>query len=102
MKMKSLKISRDEAKLRETLAQPEAVKDTGPRYPWGLEITLDKDTISKLGINVADYSAGDVVEFTAKAEISSISKRDTVGSGADKSMGLQITDLAFGFDREDD
>jgi hypothetical protein len=101
MKMTSMKIGRDEAKLRETLALPTSAPE-GPRYPYGLEITLDKDCIAKLGIDVTNHSAGDDVEFVAKAKITCISNRDSMNAGMDKSMILQITDLGWGPEYEED
>jgi hypothetical protein len=95
MKMVSLKISKTEMKLREPMAVPSEVP-SGPRYPYGLCIHLDKDVLNKLGLDVSNFDAGQRVEFRAEGKVESISKRDTMDSGREQSMSIQITDMAWG------
>jgi hypothetical protein len=63
-----------------------------PKYPWGLEINLNDDSLDKLGVKTLP-AVGTEVTIVAKATVSSTSERATEESGACASMSLQITDL---------
>ena len=63
-----------------------------PKYPWGLEINLNDDSLDKLGVKSLP-AVGTEVTIVAKATVSSTSERATEGEGACSSMNLQITDL---------
>lgn len=97
MKMCSMKTSKSEIKLREAMAQPNlesgGIKE-GPQYPYGLEIQLNKDSLSKLGIKVSDYNVGDSFTIEARVEVRSVStSKGNYGDSQD--MSLQITDMAL-------
>ena len=64
----------------------------GPKYPWGLCITLSDDSIEKLGVKTLP-SAGTEVTIVAKATVTGTSERQTEGEGTKQSMDLQITDM---------
>lgn len=64
----------------------------GPKYPWGLCITLNDDTLEKLGVKTLP-AAGTTVTIIAKAQVTSTSERQTEGDGTKQSMDLQITDM---------
>lgn len=63
-----------------------------PKYPWGLEINLNDDSLDKLGVKALP-AVGTEVTIVAKATVSSTSERATEGEGACASMCLQITDM---------
>lgn len=63
-----------------------------PKYPWGLEINLNDDTLSKLGVKALP-AVGTEVTIIAKACVSSTSERSTETDGSCASMSLQITDM---------
>lgn len=95
MKLISLKKpKRPKRKLR-----PETAIDE-PMYPWGLELTLENDSVKKLGIDIQNNMAGDSVNIVAKAKITSISRRQNTEPGnktrQNDSISLQITDMAYG------
>jgi len=93
MKMCSMKTGKSEMKLREAMAQP-TLENEGPQYPYGLEIQLNKDSLSKLGIKVSDYNVGDSFTIEARVEVRSVStSKGNYGDSQD--MSLQITDMAL-------
>lgn len=63
-----------------------------PKYPWGLEICLNDDSLDKLGVKTLP-AVGTEVTIVAKATVSSTSERATEADGACASMSLQITDM---------
>lgn len=70
-----------------------------PSYPWGLELSLEDEAIKKLGIDMENTMAGDTVTIVAKANVTSLSRRQNMNSGKNKtndSISLQITDMAYG------
>ena len=80
----------DEMKVCEA---PVAVDEA--RYPYGTRIHLEKEELEKLGDQVADLSIGDRVEFSAIAEVTSLSANsDEYGSSA--SLSLQIQQMEIG------
>lgn len=85
MQLKSMKRSKTES-------EPEVVeaKSDEDRYPYGLELHLDKEAIDKLGI---DCDVGDVVMIEAKAKVTG-KYTSASESGEHKTMNLQITDMA--------
>ncbi len=64
----------------------------GPKYPWGLQITLSDDSLDKLGVKSLP-AAGTEVTIVAKAVVTGTSERQTEGEGTRSSMDLQITDM---------
>jgi len=93
--MISMRLSKKDLKLREKLSVPEPSYENMESYPWGLEITLNEDCCNKLGLDVADYSVGDVLFLECRATVKSISQNSTEMSVKNRSMSLQITDLGL-------
>lgn len=71
-----------------------------PKYPWGLEISLNDDSLDKLGIETLP-AVGTAVTIVAKATVSSTSERATESDGACASMCLQITEMQLSGVQED-
>lgn len=76
-------------------------EDDGPKYPYGLEISLDSDAIKALGLNIKDFDAGAVVQIQAKAQTTRVSDEDTQHGGKRLGLGFQITDIAITREGED-
>jgi hypothetical protein len=67
-------------------------EDKGPKYPYGLNIRLEEDSIAKLGLKEMP-EAGSVMLVMAKANVDECSVRDTQ-EGKRRYICLQITDLS--------
>lgn len=83
-------------KLRETAVSDQMDQ---PKYPWGLEVNLENESIKKLNIDIENTQAGDQVYFVARADVTTVSRRQNMREGKGKtndSMSLQITDMYFG------
>ncbi|ENC2022865.1 hypothetical protein ABKE32_000491 [Escherichia albertii] len=61
-------------------------------YPWGLSISLDNETLNKLGADLP--AVGQVVTISAKAIVKSTSVRQD-NEEAYRRAELQITDMAI-------
>lgn len=86
--MISMKLTPDEAKEEAGYAEPQP-----PAYPWGLSISLDSDSLSKLGIT--DMPAvGGVMYLQARCEVCSTSQYENQ-DGKDQTLSLQITDMSL-------
>jgi hypothetical protein len=73
----------------------EADKPEGPEYPYGLRISLDNDSLTKLGMN--ELPALDA-EFTLTAKVCVVSVSQHESQGSDKphrSVDLQIEMMAL-------
>ena len=96
--MVNLKLSKKEKKD----TAPTAVNEyKGPDYPWGLEITLEDSTLTKMGVNIGDYDVGEKVTLHAVCEVTRLSQTQRQND-KDRSMCLQITDLSLNGDMADD
>jgi len=82
-----MKMSKEEAK-----EQSACTPVDGPRYPYGLSISLDDDALNKLGIGDG-VNVGDEVEIVAKATVQSKSGYQTLMGDSENSLSLQITDM---------
>lgn len=86
MKLVSMKQSPKEVK-----EQSEPVKDEGPRYPYGLCLTLNEEALTKLGIKELP-KVGESFTIAAKGTITMARSMETQGHNS-KGVDLQITDL---------
>lgn len=93
--MKNMAFTKDELKNRE-----DEYKDCAPcsdqnKYPYGLCITLDKETMAKLGMKeLPDVGQGFTI--TGKVEVKSVSKSEHADGGGYSDVGLQITHMELG------
>lgn len=67
-------------------------KPEGPRYPWGLRITLTHAELEKLDLD-SGCQIGDVIDLRAFCKVTSISASDGP-SGPDCRIELQIESLS--------
>lgn len=88
-KMHPMALSKKEAKAQ---SMPMATESKGPRYPWGLSINLDSETMKKL--KIGELAAGQVVVLAGKAKVTRCEETEDE-SGERYSATIQITDLAL-------
>ena len=91
MAMVNMKMSREEAK-EYTLGSE---VDDGPRYPYGLRLDLNDDSLEKLGITALP-KVGTEMTITAKVTVTSVSAYDSQGGEPEQNVCLQITDMEIG------
>lgn len=92
MALVSMQLSAEEAK-EYGMVEPAKTEDSDqPRYPYGLTISLDDDSLAKLGMT-SPPAVGTVFTVTAKAVVTSASSYQTQWQGAEISSCLQITDM---------
>jgi len=72
------------------------ISDKAPRekYPWGLELDLNDESLGKLGIDVSDLSVGQTVAVVGKAKVRSARISESE-DGTDMSASIQITHLSL-------
>lgn len=71
-----------------------------PRYPYGLELSLDEETLAKLGLT-APPAVGTTMMITAKVTVTSASQYQRQGGDAESSSCWQITDMECGSAQSD-
>jgi len=83
----NMQLSKEEAKQEVSPSTEDA-----PKYPWGLEITLNDDSLTKLGVKSLP-SVETEVTIIAKAVVSGVTERQSQGGENYRSLDLQITDM---------
>lgn len=69
--------------------------DTGkPRFPWGLQLTLENEQMQALGMAMMP-KVGESMELYATVKITSCNESERVGEEPARSVSLQITDLGL-------
>jgi hypothetical protein len=86
----NMKLSREEAKDLATVGPSEI---QGPRYPYGLTVSLDNDSLEKLGISQLP-DVNETYTLVAQVRVTSVSANES-DYGKSRSVGLQITDMAL-------
>lgn len=80
-------------------------KPTVPTYPWGLCVSLDEDTLEKLGLDGDLPDVGDLIQFTALARVTSASQNERTTETGEKEVcqriELQITAMDVGGTQEE-
>lgn len=97
MNLIDMKLSPDEAKEMDSCIGASA--DGGPKYPWGLSVSLDDETLEKLGITSLP-TVGQKMRLMAIVEVCSTSQHANQ-EGTDKCVSLQITQMALEGDAPD-
>ena len=64
-----------------------------PEYPWGLSITLESESLDKLGMDDLPR-VGSTVKIVAETRVESVSSRSTSEDDENRSVQLQIVKLA--------
>ena len=69
-----------------------------PQYPYGLRIYLDKESLSRLGVDsLPELKAK--MKLEAMVEVVSVSENQSI-YGDSKNVDLQIVEMALGEDKE--
>lgn len=89
--LKSMKIEPSEA---DKLYGGPSVMADSPKYPYGLNLSLDDLSLGKLGLNGLP-KVGEKMMIEAVVVVSSVSAHDSSEGGLKRSMSLQITDLCL-------
>lgn len=97
MKLKSMKLSSAE---QEKAMPVETVAADRPRYPWGLGLHLDDEVIKKLELGSLP-EVGKTMMVTARVNVTGAMEQEHEGSGKQRSVSMQITDMAIGPDEGD-
>ena len=97
MKFVSMEMTKAERKKESTNNMPaiDGAQNSGPRYPYGLELSLEKSSIEKLGLDFNKTSVGDEIDISCKGRVTRLSSNERSGGGPEKSMSIQITDMAI-------
>lgn len=88
--MKSMEMTAEEAK--EYCGPCTPSEGDGPKYPWGLCLELNDDTLKKLGIDGLP-EVGTVMKVTALALVTSVGMSQQQDGDKEQRASLQITDL---------
>lgn len=94
MKLTNMAMTEAEARARYEPSTASDMKDA-PRYPWGLCINLDNDSLKKLGLTDDMPEVGEEYLLTATVKVTSCSSSDTEGGGKNQSCSLQIVEMAL-------
>lgn len=79
-------------------SQIENPAESDVEYPYGLSITLCKESLKMLNLQARDFNVGDEVELECKAKVVGVRSK-TGRMDSDSSVELQITHMEF--ERED-
>lgn len=91
--MKNLALTDDELQeSRPTAISSGEDESSEPKYPYGLCICLDESSLKKLGIKSLP-EVGATMTITAKVQVKSVGKYDSMHDGVRRNMDLQITDM---------
>jgi len=94
--LKSMKMSKKEAKKMYGESIPSDVApDSGPKYPWGLQIDLNEESLGKLGMSIEDVTVGDEVDVTAVAMVESLRMSQHQDGSKCENITLQITKMGI-------
>jgi hypothetical protein len=89
MKLIDMKQSKEEVKESLPTTSKEEAK---AQYPYGLRITLDKDSLKKLDMDAMDFSLDDEISITCVGEVVRVSKSDDQ-YGKSENVEIQIMKL---------
>jgi hypothetical protein len=68
--------------------------DSGPKFPFGLEIRLDDNSMDKLDMDMP--AVGDKMLIVAVGEVTSTRQNDTQRGGKNRSVEIQIQRMDMG------
>jgi hypothetical protein len=92
MALKDMALTAEEAKSSDYgCCVSEGEEDKGPKYPYGLELSLRSEAMKKLGMGL--MPVGTEVIVMAKATVTGTSSRQRQGGEAFEDMDVQITAL---------
>lgn len=89
--MISMKLTPAEAKSDSMLCGSDVSDSDLPEYPYGLTISLDDESLSKLSMGEMP-AVGTVMQLTALVKVCGVSQYENQ-QGSDSNLSLQITDM---------
>lgn len=87
MPLKSMKITKKESKVEE-------VGIERPKYPYGLSLRLNEESITKLGISEMP-EVGNEMSVIAIVTIEEVSEREVLDGKKQRNISLQITEMSL-------
>jgi hypothetical protein len=90
MKLTSMKMSASE---RKKSGPTIATGSDAPQYPYGLALSLDNESLDKLGLGLPEV--GSKFALHAMVEVTSVSASEHGKGEKQRSVSLQITDMAL-------
>jgi len=63
------------------------------KYPYGLSISLNYDSLKKLGYKAEDFKVGGEIMLQATAKVERLSMSESMGNHMDENVSMQITDI---------
>lgn len=94
-KMQSMAYTKTEQKEKKNGPIAVGSSADGPKYPYGLRLCLDSDTLEKLGLDSLP-PVGKRQMLTALVEVCSTSQREEADGDKHKSLDLQIVKMGLG------
>ena len=89
MSLTNMKLSKKEVE-----KEAGTIEEEAPRYPWGLSINLDNESIEKLGITTLP-EVGDLKTLIAVVKVKDVSETDSIEGKKQRNIGLQITEMSI-------
>jgi len=99
--MVNMEMTKEEAKEYGGLCCAGDSEDKGPKYPWGLQISLDDGSLEKLGITELP-PVGTTMLVQAQVTVTSASSSQRQSGDVEQRVELQITDMELSPPSSDD
>lgn len=90
--MKNMSYTTEEIKERDKRYEESPSSIDGPKYPYGLRVSLGEETMKKLKL-ASLPKVGSAMLLLAKVEVCMVSQYDSVDGGNSANIELQITDM---------
>jgi len=87
-------LKKTQEEVRPNVEAPSEVRRT-EEYPYGLRLTLDKDSLSKLELPIKQLNVNGTVDLICKGKIIDIRSNLSADESEDQSVEIQITHLDF-------
>ena len=69
----------------------------GDRYPWGLQLRLEREELERLGLDAKDFKIDANVSITASGSVTGIEMRESTGGKQEyQTVSIQIEKLDLG------
>jgi hypothetical protein len=89
MPLKNMKLKKKKSKNGD-----DCVECTEDKYPYGLTLSIDNDSIDKLGMKELPKVGGKIL-LVAEVYVIEVSERETSQDGKWRNVRLQITDMSL-------
>lgn len=101
---KMINMARTPAEVKEQLkdypvSAGEGSTPSVPSYPWGLSVSLEEESLSKLGMDKRMLTVGETLQIVCMMRVTSVSESESERSDGSKNsccrVELQITDMGL-------